>query len=276
MPDAKQLLAGKVAIVTGAGRGIGRGVALAFAFEGAKVVVCERKEPYLTQTVGAITAAGGVALASETDVRDGAQVRAMVARTVAEFGGVDVLVNNVGGIFLGRGRPVSAPFLELSEADWDDSYALNLKTAFYCTAECGRVMVEQGRGGSIINVSSSEAMRGVPGFAPYGAYKGAIANFTKSLALELAPHNIRVNCIAPDGVATEGLASEGAGDGSLWAHIPLGRAATPAEVAGAFVFLASDMSGWVTGVTLPVDGGIIAASGWVRAPDGEWRLSSQG
>ncbi|MEX1254132.1 MAG: SDR family NAD(P)-dependent oxidoreductase, partial [Dehalococcoidia bacterium] len=279
MEVARALLTDRVAIVTGAGRGIGKGVALAFADFGAKVVVCERREPYLSEVVETIRSRGGSALASETDARDASQVRAMVERAVAEFEAVDILVNNVGGIYTGRDHPAPLRFLETSEESWDASHALNLKTVYLCTSEVGKAMVRQGRGGSIINVSSSEGLRGAPGFAAYGAYKAAITALTKTLALELAPHNIRVNCIAPDGVATEWIVQSMAQAGPSswpWGHIPMGRAATPDEAAGAFVFLASALSSFVTGVTLPLDGGIIAASGWVRDASGAWSVARGG
>jgi len=200
-------------------------------------------------------------------------VRALVERSVAEYGGIDVLVNNVGGIYLGRDRTPARPFLEMTEADWDDSYALNLRTVFLCTSAAGGVMVEQGRGGSIINVASSEALRCAPNFAPYAAYKAAIVNFTRTLALELAPHNIRVNCIAPDAIPTEALARsfpELASDEAYRHHVPLGRAGTVEDAAGVAVFLASGLSSFVTGVTIPVEGGMLAAGGWLHHPTLGW------
>lgn len=266
-------LTDQVAVITGAGRGIGKGMAQAFAALGAKVVIAERKEDVAKKTEQEIRDRGQDALAIVCDVRDGKQVRSMVEQTVREFGGVDILVNNVGGIYLGRDRPPSLPFIEMTEDFWDDSYALNLKTMFHCTAAVGKVLVRQGRGGSIINITSSEALRCAPGFAPYSAYKAAMVNFTRTLALELSEHRIRVNCIAPDAIPTEVLARrfpQLAHDEAYRHHVPLARAGTPEEVANVAVFLASGLSSFVTGVTIPVEGGMIAAGGWLHHPTLGW------
>ena len=197
----------------------------------------------------------------------------MVQQAVQHFGSVDVLVNNVGGIYLGRDLPPAQPFVEQSEEVWDASYALNLKPVFHCTSAVARVMIEHGRGGSIINVASSEALRAAPSFAPYAAYKAAIVSLTRTLALEFAPHKIRVNCIAPDAIPTEALLAaypELAGDDAYAHHVPLARAGTPDDAAGAAVFLASDLSSFVTGVTIPVEGGMLAAGGWLHHPTLGW------
>ena len=266
-------LTGQVAVITGAGRGIGKAIAHAFAELGAKVVIAERKEEVAKQTEEEIRARGHDALAIICDVRDGAQVRSMVEQTIGEFGGVDILINNVGGIYLGRDRPPALPFIEMTEDFWDDSYALNLKTMFHCTAAVGKVMVSQGRGGSIINITSSEALRCAPNFAPYSAYKAAMVNFTRTLALELSEHNIRVNCIAPDAIPTEVLARrfpQLAHDEAYRHHVPLARAGKPEEVASVAVFLASSLSSFVTGVTIPVEGGMITAGGWLHHPSRGW------
>ncbi|MDP3767070.1 MAG: SDR family oxidoreductase, partial [Dehalococcoidia bacterium] len=150
---------------------------------------------------------------------------------------------------------------------------------YHCTSQVGRAMVEQGRGGSIINVASSEALRCAPGFAVYSAYKAAIVNFTRTLALELSEHNIRVNCLAPDAIPTEALTRgfpELADDAAYRYHVPLGRAGTVEEAAGAALFLASDLSSFVTGVTLPVEGGMLAAGGWLRHPARGWTTDPAG
>jgi len=278
MDTSRVSLAGKVAIVTGAGRGIGRGIAEGLAAFGAKVVIAERKEEAAREAEQAVRARGHEALAVVCDVRDGAQVTSMLDEAVGEYGGVDVLVNNVGGIYLGRGRPPSQPFLDMTEADWDDSYALNLKSLFLCTSAAGKAMVRQGRGGSIINIASSEALRCAPGFAPYAAYKAAIVNFTRTMALELSEHKVRVNCIAPDAVPSEGLVKrypELASDDAYRHHVPLGRAGTAEEVAGVAVFLASELSSFVTGVTIPVEGGMLAAGGWLRHPALGWTTDAR-
>lgn len=273
MDSSRAMLTDRVAIVTGGGRGLGRGFARCFAAFGAKVVIAERREDAAKEAEEEIRALGGQARAIVCDVRDGEQVRRMVAETVEAFGGVDILVNNVGGIYLGRDIPPSQPFLEQTEDVWDASYRLNLKTVFHCSSAVAKVMVEQGRGGSIINVASSEALRCAPGYAPYAAYKAAMVNFTRTLALELAPHKIRVNCLAPDAIPTETLTRsypELAGDEAYRYHVPLARAGTVEDAAGVAVFLASDLSSFVTGVTIPVEGGMLAAGGWLRHPKLGW------
>jgi NAD(P)-dependent dehydrogenase (short-subunit alcohol dehydrogenase family) len=279
MDISSVMLTDKVAIVTGAGRGIGRGIALGFADFGARVVIAERKESAARQVEREISDRGHEALVVVCDVRDGEQVRSMVAEAVDRLGGVDVLVNNVGGVYLGRERPPSLPFVEQDEVYWDDSYALNLKTAFLCASEAAKVMAKQGRGGSIINIATSEALRAAPNFAPYAAYKAALVNFTRSLALELAPDGVRVNCIAPDAIPSEGLAErfpELASDEAYRHHVPLARAGRAEEVAGVAVFLASELSSFVTGVTIPVEGGMLAAGGWLRHPSRGWTTDPRG
>jgi NAD(P)-dependent dehydrogenase (short-subunit alcohol dehydrogenase family) len=262
--DATQpLLAGRAAVVTGAGAGIGKGIALGFAAFGARVALLERNADTARATADEVAAAGGDALALPTDVRDGEAVERAVAAAVARFGGVDVLVNNVGGTF-------HAPFAETSEKGWDALIRMNLKTVFHGTRSAGARMIAQGRGGSIVNVVSIEGVRAAPGYAPYAACKAAVINFTQSMALELAPHHIRVNAIAPDICLTEGLRAM-VGEAELARHrhlVPLGRAGVPADIAGAAVFLASDLASYVTGITLHVDGGTHAAGGWYRDPSG--------
>ncbi len=273
MDPSSVLLTDRVAIVTGGGRGIGRACVRALAAFGARVVIAERKEDAAREAEAELRDQGREALAAICDVREGSQVEAMVADAVRAFGGVDILVNNVGGVYLGRGRPLSTPFVESTEDDWDDSYALNLKTVFRCTSAAARVMIDQGRGGSIINVASSEALRAAPGFAPYAAYKAALVNLTRTLALELAPHGIRVNAIAPDAIPTEALTRgfpELAEDEAYRHHVPLGRAGWPEEAAGVVVFLASDLASFVTGITIPVEGGMLSAGGWLHHPTRGW------
>lgn len=276
MDISSVMLTDKIAIITGAGRGLGKAFAQVLAEFGAKVVIAERKEEVAAETEQQIRDRGHQALAIGCDVRDGDQVERMVERTVEEFGGVDILINNVGGIYLGQNRPASAPFIEMTEDLWDDSYKLNLKTLFHCTSQVAKVMVRQERGGSIINIASSEALRSAPGFAPYSGYKAAMVNITRTLALELAPHNIRVNCIAPDAIPTETLTKgfpQLAEDKAYQHHIPLARAGKAEEVAGVALFLASDLSSFVTGVTIPVEGGMLAAGGWLHHPTIGWTIN---
>ncbi|HZR84154.1 MAG TPA: SDR family oxidoreductase [Candidatus Binatia bacterium] len=262
-----RLLEGKVGLVTGGGQGIGKAVALAFAEHGAAVLIAELR-PELGQSVAdQIVRSGGRALALATDVRDGDQVAQAVAAAREQLGGLDALVNNVGGTF-------QRPFVEVEEKGWDALIRTNLKTVLHGTRAAVPAMAERG-GGSIVNVVSIEGVRAAPLYAVYAACKAAVINFTQSMALELAPQSIRVNAIAPDICLTEGLRAM-LPAGALERHgfmVPLGRAAEPAEVAGPVVFLASPLASYVTGVTLHVDGGTHAAGGWYRDPGGgEWVL----
>lgn len=262
-------LTGKVAIVTGGGGGIGRSVSETFAAYGAKVVVAERDAARAHETVAVITNRGGHALASVVDVQEKEQVAHMKAAAVKEFGRVDILVNNVGD-FLG----IRKNFIRTSEDEWEALYRINLKHIFYCTQAIAPLMIEQGKGGSIINVSTIEAFRGIPGGAVYAAFKGGVTQFTKSVALELAKYQIRVNAIAPETTeslqvrAVERVPPEQRALIPYW--IPLGRYGDPDDLAGVAVFLASDLSRWVTGITVNLDGGAYAAGGFYRQPSGGW------
>ena len=268
VPDAA-LLTGKVAVVTGGGGGIGRAVSETFAAHGAKVVVAEIDADRAADTVGEIRAADGGALAQQVDVRQRDEVTALAEATVAEYGRVDVLVNNVGH-YLFR----ATPFLDTDEEHWDSLYAVNLRHVFLCTKAFAPRMVEQGDGGSIVNVSTVEAFRGIPMMAAYSAFKAGVTQFTKSLALELGNDGVRVNAIAPDLTKTIQVPYE------RWVPeeqrhliprwVPVGRFGTPDDIAGVALFLASDMSAFVTGTTVHADGGSLAAGGWYRTERGRW------
>jgi NAD(P)-dependent dehydrogenase (short-subunit alcohol dehydrogenase family) len=270
MLDAKAIsLAGKVAVVTGGGAGIGRAIAETFAACGAAVVVAERDAQRARDVAAAISSRGGRALACVGDVSQQPAVDALARETLAAFGRVDVLVNNVGD-WLGYG----SSFVDSTDAQWHALFDANLGAALRCTRALAPPMVERGEGGSIICVTSIEAHRGIPGNVVYSAFKAATEGFSRSLALELAPKRVRVNCIAPETTDTpqvpvmKWLPEELKARIPYW--IPLGRFGTPDDLAGAALFLASDLSAWVTGTTIQVNGGALAAAGWYRTPKGGW------
>ena len=266
-------LDGRVAVVTGGGSGIGRGIAKGLAAFGARVAIWERDPDTAAAAAAEVADAGGTSLGLTVDVREGEQVAAALATTAAELGPVDILVNNAGGVF-------RAPLLETSENGIDALYRANLRHVIVCTQQVARSMVADGRPGSIMSVTSIEGVRAAPGFAAYAAAKAGVINFTKTAALELAPHGIRVNALAPDFTWTEGLAAimGGPPDGPESAPmVPMNRVGHVDEMAGAALFLASDLSSYVTGQTLHVDGGTHAAGGWYHAPDtGEYVLGPNG
>jgi glucose 1-dehydrogenase len=243
-------LSGKVAIVTGAGTGIGHAIAERLGGAGAAVCVS-----YLggEQEARALAAKLPRAIAVQTDVSKAADVTAMVERTRAELGGVDVLVNNAG-------IEKEIPFLEIDEETWDRTLAVNLKGAFLCAQAAGRVMRDAGGGGSIVNISSIHEDLPFPGFAPYCAAKGGLRMLMRDIAVELAPHRIRVNNVAPGAIATpmnEPTLQDPEKRAKLESIIPLGRVGRPQDVAEVALFLASDASAYVTGSTYYVDGGMI-------------------
>ncbi len=256
-------LDGVVAVVTGGGAGIGRGIAAGLAAFGARVAIWERDAGRCEAAAAEVDA-----LACVTDVCDAEQVDAALTRTTGALGTPTVLVNNAGGVF-------AAPLLEADPKGWDVLIRSNLTSVLLCTQRVARAMVAAERPGSIVNITSIEGTRAAPGYAAYAAAKAGVVNVTKTAALELAPHGIRVNCLAPDVTMTEGLravAPPGFEQG-VASMIPMGRAGHVDELAGAAVFLASDLSSYVTGQTLHVDGGTAAAGGWYRRPDdGTWVL----
>jgi 3-oxoacyl-[acyl-carrier protein] reductase len=259
-PDAARL-DGRVAVVTGGGAGIGRGIARGLRVFGAEVAIWERDPE-----TSAAAAAEVDGLSVPTDVREADQVAAALDATLDRFGRVDVLVNNAGGVF-------QAPFLDTSEKGLDALHRANLKHVMLCTQAAARQMVAQGGGGSIISVTSIEGVRAAPGYAAYAAAKAGVINLTKTLALELAEHGIRVNALAPDITLTEGIAAlSPSGSEERWGlTVPMGRVGHVDEMAGAAVFLASDLASYVTGQTLHVDGGTQASSGWYHDPgDGHY------
>ncbi len=250
-------LSGKVALVTGAGRGIGRAIALRLAQAGAAVAVADLDADNALAVTDEIRATGGTAEAAPADVSAEADVKSVVRACVEKMGGFDVLVNNAG-IF------PTCPVLEMETADFDRVVSVNLRGVFLCTREAALAMVEQGRGGSIINVTSIDAVHpSMVGLAHYDASKHGVWGFTKNVALEVAPHGIRVNALAPGGVLTEGVAEMGAGTdeavAEFAARVPLGRMGAPDDIARAALFLASDLSSYMTGAQVVVDGGALQA-----------------
>ncbi len=251
-----RLLEGKRAVVTGGGGGIGRAISLLFAEHGADVIAAEidperAADLPLRTIVCDVTEPEGVRLLAE------------------EAGEVDVLVNNVGH-YLYRGKD----FVESSEDEWEALYRVNLLHVFRCTRALAPGMIERGRGGSIINVSTVEAFRAKPHSAVYAAFKGGVTQFTKSVALELGEHGIRVNAIAPDLTQTLQVPYD------RWipddqrhlipTWVPIGRFGMPEDIAGVALFLASDLGSFVTGTTVHADGGSYAAGGWFKTTRGGW------
>jgi glucose 1-dehydrogenase len=241
----------KVVVVTGGSRSIGRAIALGCAAEGASVVVNYRtNEREAQHVVDEVRACGGSAVSQQGDVSRGEDARALVARAVAEFGRLDVLVNNAGVL---RRTPV----LEIGEEEWDLILSIDLKGPFLCAQAAARQMVEQGSG-SIVNISSVNEERPGPGLAHYSSAKGGLRMLTRQLALELAPHGIRVNSVAPGLVETD-LNRADIAD-TAWreariARTPLKMIGKPDDVVGAALFLASDDSRYATGTSVFVDGG---------------------
>jgi len=242
-------LKGKVAIVTGAGRGIGRAIAIALANEGAKVVVNSLHSEHADKVSAEIKKAGGTALATAGDVSSARDIKALFDSAIKKFGKVDILVNNAGVVHF-------EPVLQITEAEWDNILSINLKGTFLASQAAVRVMKP---GSKIINISSIAGKIGFPQLAHYCASKGGIIELTKEMALELAP-KITVNAIGPGVIETDmtkGLLSDKKSRDGFMSQIPLGRVGQPEDIAKVAVFLASDDSSYMTGQTIFVDGGWI-------------------
>jgi len=261
-------LAGRVALVTGAGQGIGKGMALGLATYGADVAVLDLDPQTARSTAEEIRSLGRKALALEVDCRDGERFEGAVRQVLAELGAIWVLVNNVGGN-VGRAR-----FLDTGEAEWQAAIQKNLMPALHGIRLIAPQMIARGIRGSIINVATIEAVRAAPGYAVYAAAKAGVVSLTQTLALELGEHGIRVNCIAPDITQTPRIRMGNPEQVQKLAHCyPLERIGAPEDYAGIALYLASDLSSFVTGETFQIGGGTRAASGWLRSPGNDWVLN---
>lgn len=250
-------LAGKVAIVTGAGSGIGRGIALLLAQMGASVAVLEIDDAKGSNTAAEVQDQSGQAVSVHCDVRSASDCRRAVETTIQKWGKIDILCNCAG-------IAIRKNILELAEEEWDLALDVTLKGIFLLSREVIPHMIRNG-GGSIINIGSGWSLKGGPKAASYCAAKGGAVNLTRAMAIDHGPHNIRVNCICPGDIDTPMLRSECAQLGGNVqsfmkeaANRPLARVGMPEDVANAVLFLASPMSNWITGTALVVDGGGLA------------------
>ncbi|CQD15631.1 SDR family oxidoreductase [Mycobacterium europaeum] len=268
---ADALLSGRVAVVTGGGGGIGAATARVFAGQGAHVVIVDVDAGLAAGTVDEIAAAGGSAVAVVSDVRDADAVDDLARSVLDRYGRADVLVNNVGHWLRHPGN-----FVDTDPEFWAELYRINLHHVLLVTRAFLPAMVAR-RAGAIVNVSSVEGLRGYPEDPVYAAFKAAVIQFTRSLAVQVGGHGVRVNAIAPDVTESlqvpysQWLSAEEQAQWPQW--VPVGRMGVPEDQADVILFLASDLSAFVTGHTIPTDGGTGAAGGWFRStrrPDREW------
>jgi NAD(P)-dependent dehydrogenase (short-subunit alcohol dehydrogenase family) len=257
------LLEGKVALITGSAGGIGLGIAQRFAREGAKIVICDRDGDRLPAAAGSIEEAGGEVLPVEVDVSEEDQVERLFGQAVDRFGTVDILVNNA---MMPVGLGERGPFLTMKAEGWNRFMAANLGMLFYCSHRAAKIMARK-RNGSIINISTNGAVRPHRNSIAYDSMKGAVDSFTRAAAIDLAPWQVRVNSIQPGLIATRPFQSLPEDEQARRATVvPLGRAGTPADIAWAATFLASDDASHITGISILVDGGLITQG---RAPQVE-------
>ena len=257
MPSPSPALSGRVALVTGGGRGIGREIAFELARAGADVAINYHDEPERARAVAADLEAVGVrSTAIAGDVGNGDDVGRMMDETMATLGAIDILVNNAG-------VQTWTPFLDVTEAEWDLVIRTNLKGCFLCTQAAARLM---SNGGVVVNIGSGCNKVPFPGLVAYTASKGGIEMLTKVAAVELAPRRIRVNCVAPGAVEVERTKAEIDDYAGTWGAVtPLGRVGQPADIARTVRFLASDDSAFITGQTIWVDGGLFTQPPWPKA-----------
>ena len=255
-------LKGKVAIVTGASAGIGRGSALGLAEAGASVVIAARTQAKLEDAAGEIRKAGGKALAVVTDVNDGAQLERLVNATIAEYGRIDILVNNAGGTMPG-------PALHLNQQDFETAFHFNVGTAFQLTKLCAPHLAKDG--GAVVNISSAMSYMVDPGFLAYGTAKAALSHMTRLLACEWAPL-IRVNALAVGATETEALGMFLNAAPEVRQQMvdltPMGRLGTPEDIALGVLYLASPAGSWITGKVFEIDGGTVASNWPMKMPSG--------
>ncbi|EQA98711.1 SDR family NAD(P)-dependent oxidoreductase [Sphingobium baderi] len=263
-PDSIRL-DGRIALVTGGAGGIGQGIALALAAFGADVAIIDIDRDGARDTVARIEAHGRRALFIEQDLLEIDAIENCVARASEALGVIDILINNIGGT-----RPKR--FLEHKPVSRARHIDLNLNTMFAATQAVAGRLVAAGKAGSIVNISSIEGLRAAPHYAVYSAAKAGMINFSRSLALELGEHGIRINTIAPDIIRTKGVEAHRPTEEQARRYIPLGREGTPEDCAGAAVFLCSDMARYITGNVLNLDGGTYASSGWSRDDGDKWTL----
>ena len=265
-------LKGKTALITGGGAGIGRAIGEAFALHGAKVIIADKDKNRCDATQNDFEQKGYDVMVDHTDVTLTAQVQDMMSEIEQNYGQLNILVNNVGDFL-----ELIKPFKEFTDDEIDALFNANLNSMFKVTRAAIPLLEKSDTGGSIINISSIEAFRGIPTAVVYSAFKHAITGFTRSLALDLGPQKIRVNAIAPETTETEQVSPVAMTPEQYKDHIPRwnpsGRFGKPSDAAGCALFLASDMSAWVNGTTINLDGGALAAAGWYRTPSDNWTVA---
>lgn len=260
-------LVGKIAIVSGGGQGIGAAISRCFAEEGAKVIIAEIDSETAKSATESIRKSGYTAEYVVTDIRKENDVMDLINKTVDGYGKIDIMINNAG---IGKVGPID----EMGLDEWDSVLETNGRGIFLCCKHAAKAMKEQ-KGGAIVNIASIHGLQGMPERGPYSFSKAGIVNLTRSLAAELGRYNIRVNTVAPGFTLTKGFEHQVSigtvTKEELVSRIPLGRLATVEDMANAVVFLASDRAGYISGVTLPVDGGWLADGGRGMARPSDYR-----